>query len=55
MPEAKLNSDAVGMPALSGSGWDNSHPLKYKCTFCNTYFKTDEERKKHQEEAHSDY
>jgi hypothetical protein len=40
---------------MSSSGWDNSHPLKYKCNLCNTYFKTEDERKKHVEAVYSDY
>lgn len=40
---------------MSSSGWDNSHPLKFKCTFCGAYFKTQKERQKHVEEVHSDY
>jgi hypothetical protein len=40
---------------MSSTGWDNSHPLKFKCTFCNLYFRTEEEKKRHIEEKHSDY
>jgi uncharacterized C2H2 Zn-finger protein len=40
---------------MSSSGWNDSHPLPIKCTFCNLYFKTEQEKDKHIEEAHSDY
>lgn len=40
---------------MSSTGWDNSHPLKFKCTFPNLYFRTEEEKKRHIEEKHSDY
>jgi hypothetical protein len=40
---------------MSESGWDNSYPVKYKCTFCNSYFKTEKEMNDHKEEKHSDF
>lgn len=42
---------------MSSTGWEDSHPLKFKCTFCNLYFRTEEEeeKKRHIEEKHSDY
>lgn len=40
---------------MSSTGWDNSDPVKFKCTFGNLYFKTEEEKKRHIEENHSDY
>jgi hypothetical protein len=40
---------------MSSTGWEDSHPLKFKCTFCNLYFRTEEEKERHIEEKHSDY
>jgi len=40
---------------MSSTGWENSHPLEFKCSFCNLYFRTEEEKNKHIEDKHSDY
>jgi len=40
---------------VSSEGWDSSHPLDQKCTFCNAYFRTYEEKVKHTGEAHADH
>jgi hypothetical protein len=50
-----LNTTGEIESRMSSTGWDNSHPLRFKCTFCNLYFRTEEEKEKHVEEKHSDY
>jgi len=37
---------------MSSTGWHNAYPLKFKCSFCNLYFRTEEEKNKHIEEKH---
>jgi hypothetical protein len=51
----RLKYDWRDRESMSSTGWDNSHPLRFKCTFCNLYFRTEEEKEKHVEEKHSDY
>ena len=50
-----LNTTGEIESRMSSTGWDNSHPLGFKCTFCNLYFRTEEEKEKLVEEKHSDY
>ena len=35
--------------------WQGSQFLKWKCAFCNSYFRTKEEKDRHVEEVHPDH
>lgn len=35
--------------------WQRSQFPKWKCAFCNSYFRTEEEKDRHVEEVHPDH